>query len=331
MRQARNKDRGNFERMDFNIDVLDESEKIIFTLRTLYHERGYERYRMSKFEEYDLYSRNKDFLVSDQVITFTDTNGRLMALKPDVTLSIIKNNKDNPEQLKKLYYNENVYRVSKGSQSFREIMQAGLECFGAVDHKTLSEVLELAALSLAAVSKDYVLEISDLTILSAVIEAVPVSQDVKKQLIKCFSEKNRHGVRAICEAQHVDPSYARDLIRLLELYGSPETVIEGLKELCREKDPGMGLSEEVARLTDVITVLQKSACRDHILIDFSLVSDMNYYNGIIFRGFIAGIPDSVLSGGQYDKLMHKLGRKSGAVGFAVYLDQLGHNRRIQNM
>ena len=309
--------------MDFNIGVLDESEKIIFALRTLYHERGYERYRMSKFEEYDLYSRNKDFLVSDQVITFTDTNGRLMALKPDVTLSIIKNNKDNPEQLKKLYYNENVYRVSKGSQSFREIMQAGLECFGAVDHKTLSEVLELAALSLAAVSKDYVLEISDLTIVSAWIDAVPVSQDVKMELLKCFSEKNRHGIRAICEQQEVDPACAQDLIRLLELYGSPDTVIDGLKELCAQRDPDAGLTEEMDRLIDVIRVLPGSVCRDHIVIDFSLVSDMNYYNGIIFRGYISGIPDSVLSGGQYDRLMHKLGRRSGAVGFAVYLDQLG--------
>jgi len=313
---------GNFGSMDFNINVLDESEKVIFTLRTLYHERGYERYRMSKFEEYDLYSRNKDFLVSDQVITFTDTNGRLMALKPDVTLSIIKNNKDNPEQLKKLYYNENVYRVAKGSQSFREIMQAGLECFGAVDHNTLSEVLELAALSLSAVSDDYVLEVSDLTILSALIEAVPVPRDVKKELIKCFSEKNRHGVRAICEAKDVDPAYARDLIRLLELYGSPDTVIAGLRTLCRENDQYEGLAEEVERLDSVVSAFRGSACWDHILIDFSLVSDMNYYNGIIFRGFIAGIPDSVLSGGQYDKLMQKLGRKSGAVGFAVYLDQL---------
>ena len=309
--------------MNFNIDVLDESEKIIYALRTLYHERGYERYRMSKFEEYDLYSRNKDFLVSDQVITFTDTNGRLMALKPDVTLSIIKNNKDKPESLKKLYYNENVYRVAKGSQSFREIMQVGLECFGAVDSGTLSEVLELAAMSLQAVSDEYVLEISDLSILSAFIEAVPVPADARKELLKCFSEKNRHGIRTICEQQAADPGYAEDLLRLLELYGRPETVLAGLKKLCEEK----GLGGEAKRLADVIQVFQESPLREHIVIDFSLVSDMNYYNGIIFRGFISGIPDSVLSGGQYDKLMHKLGRTSAAVGFAVYLDQLGALRR----
>ena len=66
-------------------------EKVMFGLRSLYRSYGYTQYKMSKFEEYDLYAKNKDFLISDGVITFTDTNGKLMALKPDVTLSIIKN------------------------------------------------------------------------------------------------------------------------------------------------------------------------------------------------------------------------------------------------
>ena len=73
---------------------LKREERVLFTLRALYQRYGYAQYKMGKFEEYDLYVRNKDFLVSDGVITFTDTDGRLMALKPDVTLSIIKNTRD---------------------------------------------------------------------------------------------------------------------------------------------------------------------------------------------------------------------------------------------
>ena len=61
---------------------------------------------------------------------------------------------------------------------------------------------------------------------------------------------------------------------------------------------------------------------DKIRIDFSVVNDMNYYNGVVFKGFVNGIPTGILSGGQYDKLLQKMGRKSGAVGFAVYLDLL---------
>ena len=53
--------------------TLKKEEQAVFTLRGLYENYGYSPYKMSKFEEYDLYVRNKDFLISDGVITFTDT------------------------------------------------------------------------------------------------------------------------------------------------------------------------------------------------------------------------------------------------------------------
>ena len=82
---------------------LDLREQVIFRLRSLYSCYGYSRFKMNKFEEYDLYAGNKDFLISDSVLTFTDGNGRLMALKPDVTLSIVKSSRDEPEKVQKLY------------------------------------------------------------------------------------------------------------------------------------------------------------------------------------------------------------------------------------
>ena len=78
----------------FNDKILKNNERAIFTLREIYKHYGYLPFKMSKFEEYDLYVRNKDFLIGDSVITFNDTNGKLLALKPDVTLSIIKNSTD---------------------------------------------------------------------------------------------------------------------------------------------------------------------------------------------------------------------------------------------
>ena len=107
-------------------------------LQSLYRRYGYIPYKMSRFEEYDLYVRNKDFLVSDQIITFSDRSGRLLAMKPDVTLSIVKNAPEEPNIVQKVYYNENVYRISKGTHSFKEIMQVGLECVGKIDDYCIS-------------------------------------------------------------------------------------------------------------------------------------------------------------------------------------------------
>ena len=158
------------------LNVLSKEELTSFTLRALYSEYGYEKYRMSKFEEYDLYVQNKDFLISENVITFTDTDGKLMALKPDVTLSIIKNSKDSFSGVMKVYYNENVYRVSKGTRTYKEIMQAGLECLGEVTDEVLTEVLYLAAKSLDVISENNVLEISSLDVVTGVVNAFEIGR-----------------------------------------------------------------------------------------------------------------------------------------------------------
>ena len=139
--------------------ILKGEERVAFALRSLYKKYGYLPYKMSKFEAYDLYVENKEFLVGDGVITFNDTNGKLLALKPDVTLSIIKNDIDSGEK-RKVYYNENVYRISGKTKQFKELMQIGLECIGDIGIYDVYETLYLAAESLATVSENFVLDIS---------------------------------------------------------------------------------------------------------------------------------------------------------------------------
>ena len=136
--------------MIFSDGVLKSNEKAIYRLRELYQKNGYTLYKVSKFEEYDLYAHNKNFLVSQNVLTFTDTNGKLLALKPDVTLSIIKNIVDQKGITYKLCYNETVYRTSAESDGFREIMQTGLECIGEIDRYSEGEVIMLAKLFIAS-------------------------------------------------------------------------------------------------------------------------------------------------------------------------------------
>jgi ATP phosphoribosyltransferase regulatory subunit len=85
---------------------------------------------------------------------------------------------------------------------------------------------------------------------------------------------------------------------------------------------GEKMREAYEQLSGVCALLDVFGDTSKVYLDFSTVNDMNYYNGITFRGFVKGIPDGVLSGGRYDTLLHKMGKKSGAIGFAVYLDML---------
>ncbi len=295
--------------------LLKNEEKAIFALRELFASYGYSRYKMSKFEEYDLYVRNKNFLISDSIITFTDTSGKLMALKPDVTLSILKNGKDKAGQVQKVYYNENVYR-DFGS-GFKEIMQVGLECIGDIGHYDIYETLCLAAKSLSLISDSYVLDVSSLAVVENIFDVAMLGKEYRDQALSCIGEKNLHELKAICKEAGVTESGTDLICTLISLYGKPDDVMNKLGELLKGNE-----TNEFSEFKMIIDALQGSDIYDKIRIDFSVVHDINYYNGIVFKGFIEGIPSSVLSGGQYDQLVLKMGRTSHAIGFAIYLDLL---------
>ncbi len=299
--------------MTFDKQVIKNDEKAIFALRSLYRKYGYKQYKMSKFEEYDLYARNKDFLVSDGIITFTDIGGKLLALKPDVTLSIIKNSAE--DSLTKVYYNENVYRVSAGTHSFKEIMQTGLECIGNIDLYNICEVIMLAVESLKAINSDFVLDISHMGLVSQLLSEVTDSGRIKTDLIKCLGEKNAHEIRTICYREGIDGS----LVELMcSLYGKGDEVVAKLKEAHLTGDA----MQHVDTLCRINEFLKSTGLYDNVNFDFSIDCNMKYYSGVVFKGYIKGIADSVLSGGQYGKLLARMGKKSDAIGFAVYLDML---------
>ena len=284
-------------------------ERAVAALKNLYESYGYSQYKMSKFEEYELYVRNKSFLVSDHIITFTDVGGSLMALKPDVTLSIVKNSPEREEGVRKVYYNENVYRVPKGGLSFKEIMQSGLECIGEIDKFAVAEVLSLACMSLEAISSDYVLDVSDMGILSSLVDEIGLSAKGREALIDCIGEKNLHGIDALCRSEGKEISCAETLKKLIAMKG-------GIGEMLAVLEG----KEQYAKALELSEIL--SAVGGKVRIDFSVTDDVSYYSGIVFKGFIKGIPTSVLTGGRYDALMERMGKSSGAIGFAVYLDLL---------
>ena len=281
--------------MTIDTAILTNEEKISFALRSLYDRQGYAPYRMSKFEEYELYMKNKDFLRSPQVITFTDTNGKLMALKPDVTLSIVRAWRPVPGAVQKLYYDENVYRVSESAGAFREIRQTGVECLGAGDDMSLE--VGLALESLALISPENRLCVSLLGVVEAMLDALSIRGDARREVLRCMSEKNVHELRAVLDHAGVTPQDAGELAAL----GCPEASLD-----------------EAARFAGGLPPESKG----RVSLDFSILGDMRYYNDLAFQGYVRGVPSSVLSGGVYDRLLGRMGKPGRAIGFACYLDKL---------
>lgn len=304
--------------MTLNDNILKTEERITFALRSLYHESGYTPFKMSRFEEYDMYVRNKNFVGSGNIVTFTDLGGRLLALKPDVTLSIIKNYKRVDGSVSKVYYNENVYRPDRATHEIKEIMQSGIECMGEITEIDECEVISLAIKSLEAISQNYILDISSVGIVKGLLGAAGVDGDVEKNIISLLCDKNSFALRTLCEENGVGSAIADIAVSLCDISGKATDVIDSIEKLCINRE----MMDSAAELKRLIESLSACGMADNLYIDFSIIGDTKYYNGVVFRGYVDKLPKSVLAGGRYDKLLKGMGKSGGAIGFAVYSDML---------
>lgn len=297
---------------------LKPDERATLELRGLYEKYGYKKYKIGKFEEYSLYVTNRNFLSGDKVLTFTDLDGRLLAMKPDVTLSVINNTRATMDKSEKLYYIENVYRESKENHSFKEISQMGLEYMGNINKYSVIEVMNLALKSLKLIDKEFLMEISHMHYTVHLLESLQLTETVYFELLNNIRQKNATGITQTATKVGLDEKTTEMLCRVPFLYGEMSQTIKRAREMAVSDDMHRDLDE----LQEYCSALKSLGYSKNVQIDLSMVNDIDYYNGIIFRGYIRSLPGCVLSGGQYDKAMKILGKDAGAVGFAIYLNEL---------
>lgn len=311
--------------MKLQTKTLRPDEKATLQLRGLYEQYGYKKYRMSRFEEYSLYAANKRFLPSENVITFTDMDGKLLALKPDVTLGIVKNTRATRISTEKLYYTENVYRESKESHTYKEISQMGLECIGTVDLYALIEVLSLAETSLSAFEPDYVLVVSHMGLVVGLMDSLEVDEEIQKRMLACIRSKNADELAAVAEEAKLSRIQVENLCKLPTLHGDVPSIIRKARKIAINKT----MEDALDQLEQIYKAMRAVGLARRLRLDFSMINDIEYYNGIIFQGYLDGLPRSVLSGGQYDGMMAKMGKDLEAIGFALYLSELRYLPRTQ--
>ena len=308
-----------FESETFRYDLSD----LAADLCALYGGAGYRKYRMRKFEEYSLYLENKNFLASEHVITFNGLDGKLLALKPDVTLSIVKNTTASEEAGDKLYYSESVYRLDRKSREYREIGQIGLEMLGGVDAVGTCEVCALALESLALISERSVLAVSHMGFLDEVFRSLGISDSASERLLACLGAGSAHELMRVSDELGLEREAAERLAALIAFDGDDAAKLRAARALAVTE-----AAERAEReLETILSELSQLGYADRLHLDFSIVSDRGYYNGIVFAGYIDGVPKAVLSGGRYDRLTEKFGKRLSALGFAVYLNELSYYLR----
>ena len=299
---------------DWKVPDLSPAERATLSLRGLYEQFGYKKYQVSQFEEYGLYLQFRSFLTGGRILSFTDLDGRLLALKPDVTLSIAKNARVDGSA-EKAYYIENVYRENVASGTIKEIRQMGLEYLGGLGGYAQAEVLDLARETLAAVGPEHVLEVSHMGFVMGLFESLGLEGDARAEVMDCLSAKSAHGVEIAARNAGVGNVGVNVLGEMCSLSGNFDRMLARARGLCLNGKMTAALDE----LDETVRAVGESKS---LRLDFTLQGDMEYYDGLMMAGYLDGVPKAVLSGGRYDGLMKKLGRETSAAGFALYLEDL---------
>lgn len=298
-----------------NANLINENS-IVSNLINIYERFGFKKIKLSKFEDYNLYNNNKDFLQTEHILTFMNLNGNLKSLRPDVTLSIVKKVlKDNEKETQKIYYIEDIYKIV--SNEYEEIPQVGVEIIGKLNNYSNLEIISMAIESLKSINKNYILEISNIDFISAIFEEINLEENLKIEILNNIYLKNKHDLEKLLN-KNVDNKYKKYILSFVELSGNYKDILKKLKSLIINKKMQKSY-EELKSLSFVFELYNNF---DKILLDFSIESQLGYYNGIIFKGYIKESNDIILSGGRYDKLLNKFNSNKNAIGFAIYMDKL---------
>ena len=300
------------------INSLPTEDRLPLELSKLYEQFGYQKYCMSKFEEYGFYSDNRDFLSTDGIIAFNNSAGKLMALKPDITLSIVKNARTLPHVKARYYYNENVYRIAEDTHDCKEIKQCGIELLGDVDSHATAEIVLLALKSLEKIDSNFSLIISHIAFVSSALEDAGIVGERRRKILGFIKRKNRHDLVHWCNENGVDNAITNRLIKISSISGNLSEVLPSLKELITG-DKTAAAYNELHNLYDALCGLDLFK---NLRLDLSVLNHLDYYNGILLQGYVKNSPAPVLSGGRYDSLAKKIRGDGGAFGFALYLDGL---------
>ena len=291
-------------------------EAVSLTLSALYESYGYKRIRMQRFEEYALYLENKRFLQSGHITPFSTPDGRLMALRPDVTLSVMGRTSATEDSPERVYYRESVYRTDSEGDC-KEIGQVGLEMLGGVDLYGKAEVTRLAAESLMSIQEECHLTVSHMGLVGAVLDALQLTERDREYALSCLAARNAHGMGELASRLALQRDTAEGLIALADGTADERTLCDTACRLAGRTASAETAAKELLAGVDMLRAQALPAS-----VDFSTVGDAEYYDGIVFFGYLAGVPRAILTGGEYTRLAKKFGKSVSAMGFAVYVSDL---------
>ena len=293
-----------------------ERRQVQSKLTHLFRQRGYAEIITPEVEFYDLVTRSGNPMPQESMLKMIDHSGKICVLRPDCTTPIARVAATKLRDMvlpQRLYYNQTVFRFSGANQGgSSEIAQCGVELIGAAGCKADVEMVALAVDALAACGlKDFHIELGHVEFFRSVagqMEMEPEQADLMRRLIE---NKNFTALNDLLKP-YEDQNAAMALRNLSRLFGGRDVLDEAGKLA--------GQNDALDYLKEVYSELEQAGYGGYIRFDLGLVHEIDYYTGLVFRGYAEGYGSEVLSGGRYDRLVETCGRPAQATGFAVDVD-----------
>jgi len=277
---------------------------------------GYARVSSPMFEYADVFDE-KGSVTQSAIYKFIDRDGSVLALRSDMTPQIARmvTTLCRPEDVPFRYsYVENAFRYNESYQGkLKEFTQAGVELIGVNSDEASAEIISLAVNSLLAVGlHDFRIDVGQVQFFQGVLEEGGFDEETCKHMRAAIIARDYVTVEKAAMAVNV-PENVRTILSELPLLIGGAAVLQKARSLTTNATALSAL----ANLESIFAILCDCGLEQYIAFDLSMVGHLDYYTGIIFRGYAYGTGSSVIDGGRYDQLMHHFGADYPSVGFGL--------------
>lgn len=311
----------------------DTGRKHIIENRMLsvFRHYGYEQVQTPTFEYYDIYQYERGTKDGKNLFKFFNREGEILALRPDVTPSVARYTAtfyNHIEEPKRFSYVGNVFYNNENYQGkLREFTQAGVECIGLGTPEADAEIIAIAINSLLSSGlEEFQIDIGHAGFFKGIMEDAGLEDDLQEQVRIFIDEKNYIAVEELLEDEHIDVAHKKALLEMPQLFGDI-TLLDKASALTSSETA----KQAIRRLGEVYSILEDYGLCQYISFDLGMVNKLQYYTGIIFKGYTYETGDSIVDGGRYDDLIGTFTYETPAVGFAIKTDDLLNALTRQNI
>ena len=288
-------------------------------LSAIFKSKGYCEVVTPGLEFFDVFNLNSRYFPQESMYKLVDNKGRLLVVRPDSTMPIarvVATRLREAELPLRLYYRQNVYRnkpVMRGRSD--EIHQMGIELIGSDSKRADLEVLTSAIEVLASLESDnFRFEIGDIGFFRELVNKLDTDIVTKEEIRSLIEVKNYPALNDLLDSIG-DNEITNALKQLPRLFGGEEVFDKAAKLYNDEK-----INKIISDLREIYNSLAEMGYNGKITVDLGIVNKMDYYTGVVMKGYLQGYGDAVLSGGRYNKLLAEFGYDVPATGFAVNVD-----------